>query len=820
MADTLGKEAKEVKVVNNNSNLEKAIIAILFFPTLVGAVATYYFGFFKWRLKPSVIFAFSLPVVLLTLTAFYFVFLNSFFQSGDYFGIFGSIISDPLSWFTGLLILLLSFGLILGAYYAGKTKRSLDINRNRTLNVSDYFYGWKGVRRGPIQELRRRQIVKMLSKGALNDGEKIALGITEDNEILFVYDDELRKPLAIFGASGSGKTVTLLSMIKRDIEFGIPVVIIDMKGGRELASKVSKWASEAGSNFYHFVQGDEYSIRDSLGQASYDPLATSKKLGNTGDILLGLREWNTNSDFYKSALKGLIQLVIEMFRETNFEDPFIYLGEGEKKSWQTDLSFIDFKNGELFKIGSAVDEKNFEKFAQAILFLHSQEIEEGGVISVNDVIEIDTPGGIAYNTVKREIPVSTWRSHEVASRVEDFIRKAQLDKPYGKSEERNALNALQRMLSTLASSTYGKWLKTSSSRRVINLERILSDKSEGNVVLFSLNSDAEADFVRHFSTLLISDISSVSASRRNREGINGENRISRVYIDEFQAVSAEALSPLLEKARQSAISIVISAQSPEQIVTSSKSNGEAYKKAIFDNCSNFFIHNGMSEESAIDVAKVVGQEEFLIPSSKLNGRKYFKLIQEIFNPVDDSKARLVPIKDWVIKPKQIINIPSPKHDGSRPAGMLCLKKSSQNEREIEYKFIDVIVPSEDIIKSVSGSGRANPISREEKEKRDDSTSLKEVGVVPTNLSYEPKEIEEDWFIEEVDKEEEDDFEPVLVEPEFNLNEALKEDEKKDESIDNLNFLELDSFFKPVEDKDKDEPVNKKSLKDEIDSLFL
>jgi hypothetical protein len=77
----------------------------------------------------------------------------------------------------------------------------------------------------------------------------IRLGVTSEGRARTLGDRELSAHGLILGASGSGKTTALLTILEEQIRRGVPVVAIDMKGSPAFAARLAEAAAAAGRPF-------------------------------------------------------------------------------------------------------------------------------------------------------------------------------------------------------------------------------------------------------------------------------------------------------------------------------------------------------------------------------------------------------------------------------------------------------------------------------------------------------------------------------------------------------------------------------------------
>jgi type IV secretory pathway TraG/TraD family ATPase VirD4 len=82
-----------------------------------------------------------------------------------------------------------------------------------------------------------------------NRQEAIRLGTGRDGRTVTLADRELSAHGLILGASGSGKTTALLTILDEQIRRGLPVIAIDMKGSPTFAAQLAQAAAAAGRPF-------------------------------------------------------------------------------------------------------------------------------------------------------------------------------------------------------------------------------------------------------------------------------------------------------------------------------------------------------------------------------------------------------------------------------------------------------------------------------------------------------------------------------------------------------------------------------------------
>jgi len=104
---------------------------------------------------------------------------------------------------------------------------------------------------------------------------EVALGVDTRGQVVRLGDDELSAHGLILGASGAGKTTTLLTILSDQIVRGRPVVAIDMKGSpafaRVLADAaaaarrpIKVWTLDGGAHWNPLAHGNATELKDKL----------------------------------------------------------------------------------------------------------------------------------------------------------------------------------------------------------------------------------------------------------------------------------------------------------------------------------------------------------------------------------------------------------------------------------------------------------------------------------------------------------------------------------------------------------------------------
>lgn len=578
----------------------------LIFPVAAITGGLFYLLFRKGRQRFSVVFS--------LVAALWVILFAAWLITGGISGIqeivanLGEISSNWTKAIAPLVIVNFALGGLVGLFFVAWDARQMRIHPYRVQVSGNWMYKFK-YNRTPLQVLRRKKAIERLRAGEFADPVRAPLGLDEENNdsVTYRYGTEAVKQTIISGAAGSGKTITLLSLISNDIKHGAPVIVIDFKRSPELASKIASWTKDAGGTFHHFVNGtpSSYDVKNSPGQAFYDPLRNGSPTAKA-DMVLGMREYDTASAVYKAAMQQLLQVLFAMLKYADREK----------------APSIAWDQGGIYQVASAVTGSNLTELASAC---------EG------------TP---------------------IQAEAEAIDQESK-----GKTQIRHAMDELKGQIRTIVASEYGRWLKQSSE--AANIDLFEMTKTSGNVILFSLNSDAEPDFARYIGAMILSDLTGVSAKRRNGKLTNQVN----VYVDEFQAVPPTSVTSLLEKSRESRVAMTLAQQSFEQIIASSEKNGEAYLLSILDTCSNFIIHNGATEDSAERLSKILGKHWVTVYTQSNQNQSSF-----LSTNWANKRNQTIQTKEeerWIFEPRQFMSLSSPdKNNGFRSTAVIVNKTSS------------------------------------------------------------------------------------------------------------------------------------------------
>lgn len=597
----------------------KLLVFFIAIPAVIVGALHFWFLFAQGRLRISVISIitfFELLIIIPIVKATHPItnLINAVTFSGDV----------TMSSFIISYIALFSVIGIIGAYILDIWKARQFKNTPYLLSMDGWSYKFT-YRDTPWEILRRKMIKKALIDGKYYDESSSPLGIREEptsyqteeidedkahlqkNEAEVVsrsYKAALKHTL-ITGETGSGKTVTMLSLMYNDIKNGFPVCVIDFKKSPDVLYFLSKWAKDFDRDFYYFSNGD---LSDNGNEfydtkSTYDPFLGGDQSSLT-DTIVSLRQWDTASDVYRSRTESLLTALFFGLLNVDHDD----------------VPNIPWSAGGLNQIIAAMDLKNMYDMIRAL----DKKYAAGKLINT-DIQRLATLKEI-YESLRK-------------NSSEGKVLKEQLE-------------GIKLICNKLILSSYGHWLAKGNSKKHIDLLQISTSK-KGPIVLFGLSQMEESEFAKSMGAIILGDLKRTSSTKNE---MNNDVPFG-VYIDEFQTIDPNDASDLLEKSRSAGFFCTLASQSLEKISAASPINGEATLKSVLDTCGNYIFHSGAQQDSAERMSKILGQTRHVSRSSstKINNGL---LSLNLFN------QRLGVIKkdvtvDYIIPPSKFQSLSAP-----------------------------------------------------------------------------------------------------------------------------------------------------------------
>lgn len=440
------------------------LFAFLFLPGGIYALLAYYIFWKGLKWKPRVYF---FVFLFLSLTLLIIGYVNPPFVDFDFKDTDTYIYPYVyISMWVGLLLSYFSF-----VYMAQQLRNYPELK---------IMKGWaQGHRyaKTPWQKWRHSRLIQQCKNGDFYDTETTPLGVLDqyveyteegkydriesiDNEqVVRRYNKEsVKGGIISVGASGSGKSVTMLNSIKNSIIAGRPVIVMDNKRSFDFPYFLAKWAKENNREFYHFVSGrpEEYFNKFNSKQASYDPLKSGDATSNK-EMILGLREWDAASAVYKADTETILSAVFNLIEETKNDDR-----------------------------------------------IHGINWEDNGIQQFIDALDIQTINSMILS-FKSSLQMygSTPTDMKKLQGMINFYERLK-DVREGK-RLREQLEGIVNQMRTILLSSYGYWLSSDYTDKEIVFDDIF-ERKDGPVVLFSFSAEKEGDAAKFMANLVLTDL--------------------------------------------------------------------------------------------------------------------------------------------------------------------------------------------------------------------------------------------------------------------------------------------------------------------------
>lgn len=629
------------------------LFAFLFLPGGIYALLAYYIFWKGLKWKPRVYF---FVFLFLSLTLLIIGYVNPPFVDFDFKDTDTYIYPYVyISMWVGLLLSYFSF-----VYMAQQLRNYPELK---------IMKGWaQGHRyaKTPWQKWRHSRLIQQCKNGDFYDTETTPLGVldkyveyTEEGkydriesidreQVVKRYNREsLKGGVISVGASGSGKSVTMLNSIKNAIIAGRPVIVMDNKRSFDFPYFLAKWAKENNREFYHFASGkpQEYFNKFNSKPASYDPLKSGDATSNK-NMILGLREWDAASAVYKGDTDNILTSVFNLLEETKNDDR---------------IRGINWNDNSIQQFVDALDLQTINSM----------------ILSFKSSLE-------KYDTKEKTLDDRKLKG------MEDFYERLK-DVREGK-RLREQLEGVISQMRTILLSGYGYWLSNDYTDKEIVFNDIF-ERKDGPVVLFSFSAEKEGDSAKFMANLVLTDLRR-SLTNKQEKGLT--DNYAEVYIDEFQSLISEDVSDALAKSRSTGTSLYLSCQSLEQIVSSATGDGEAVLKSFLDNAGNFMIHSGSSYSSAERFSNILGKERRIV--YKKTGKRNAKLFTFQWSNSREEMVSENLEQVWRLEPIDIQKLESPTRANGFRATAYYITKNCEDP---EYSFLgsvarklQVVVPPE------------------------------------------------------------------------------------------------------------------------------
>lgn len=187
----------------------------------------------------------------------------------------------------------------------------------------------------------------------------------------------------------------------------------------------------------------------------------------------------------------------------------------------------------------------------------------------------------------------------------------------------------------------GPWL--THDRGGNNISLIDTVKRGGDVVVFSLDSQAYPTLSADIANLIIQDLKTVSSTL-----LREQNEVPyHIFIDEFSAIGSDNIVGLINKARASKMFVTIATQTLGDLVV----KNPALRMQIMGIISSFIIHRANTEEDAIVYAGLTGMTK--VAKVRQSVEQTQNLFGGIGTGIGTGNASVEEVEQWKVMPSEI-----------------------------------------------------------------------------------------------------------------------------------------------------------------------
>ena len=186
----------------------------------------------------------------------------------------------------------------------------------------------------------------------------------------------------------------------------------------------------------------------------------------------------------------------------------------------------------------------------------------------------------------------------------------------------------------------GPWLKLDKKGNNIKL---LETAYNGDVVVFSLDSQAYGPLSANLANLIIQDLKTVSSELLR----NPADKPFNVFIDEFSAIGSDNIVGLINKARASNMSVTLATQTLGDLVVKDPS----LRMQIMGIISSFIIHRANTFEDAEVYSGLTGNTT--VNKVRQSANYSQNLLGGIGTGVGTGNASVEEVEQWKVMPHEI-----------------------------------------------------------------------------------------------------------------------------------------------------------------------
>lgn len=404
-----------------------------------------------------------------------------------------------------------------------------------------------------------------------SDNKDVYVGMNERKKSIFFPLTSLFTHALIQGTTGAGKTTLMYAIMEAALRMGFGSIFIDGKGDGTTEEEIRKLADHYGKKVYVFSEDTDY---------RYNPVkygsATAIK-----DRLMDVMSWSDK--FYENEAQNQLQQIVLFIHE--------YI-EIEKKRGHRNVQGEPLKN----------DLQTIHRFLNLSEIANYLFIEQSEYVITKDYTPSDKN---SYEVEEKQTVMHDKDSSELVYKkyLRMFFDKDELTQEdletikEERTETSKYIRGLRTQLELLIYSDLGQKF-VDDPEKTLDIKKILLN---GDIVLFSFDTNSYSRFMESMGRFIVSDISAiVTQLYKDRKNTDFAGAIG--FFDEFGSYVNEKILDVLRKARSANLGAVIGVQSISDFETD---KGDLTKKAR-NNLNMYFLGRSNDPDNAEDSSNTAG----------------------------------------------------------------------------------------------------------------------------------------------------------------------------------------------------------------------
>lgn len=416
------------------------------------------------------------------------------------------------------------------------------------------------------------------AKYRIGKDKKVCLGMDMWKKPVIFDTKNLYTHTVVQGTTGTGKSYMLFNIMEEALRENMGVIYVDGKGDPKTAKEIGKIADFYGKKLHVFSDSTDL---------HYNPVKYGKPT-SIKDRLMAVMDWS--EQFYEKESENLLQQIVSFIQdfiviENEVGSPIYetYL----KNDLDTIHRFLD-----LGEIADFLYQLQMDCGKEIDVSLESQEDELAGFLSKEEP-------KVQVESKKAE----TGKERALKRYLKIFFRKTELtaddvvEIKNNSDEQSKLIRGLRTQLELLIYSDLGEKFREVEGK-TLDIKQAVQN---GDIVLFSLDSNNYSSFIATIGRFIISDCAYITTELYGNtddfKGVLGE-------FDEFGSYGNDNIIDILSKARSAKFGAVLGIQSISDLAN--KRRNIDIKQQTIDNCNMFILGRTNDPDNAEEMARLIG----------------------------------------------------------------------------------------------------------------------------------------------------------------------------------------------------------------------